>query len=100
MRALAGLPETAAMLRYKKKMMMWSFPGVGGSSSANGGSSTHGDDGVVGYSLMTFVLRNGLPALRQGAATYAAYVDNLVRRSWGLPRPLAAQVRAGRPCTR
>ncbi|EFJ47228.1 hypothetical protein VOLCADRAFT_105196 [Volvox carteri f. nagariensis] len=90
MRALSGRPETATTtLRYKKKMIMWTFPpddgdGDGDAAAANGG--------VVGYSLMTFVIRNGLPALRQGASNYAAYVDNLVRRSWGLPASQVAQV--------
>ncbi|GIL53591.1 hypothetical protein Vafri_9205 [Volvox africanus] len=102
MRALAGYSESAAILRYKKKMSMWSFPedsaaasadnGDGTAAAVNGGNSDVGNGGVVGYSLMTFVIRNGLPALRQGTTTYAAYVDNLVRRSWGLPKPLVTQV--------
>ncbi|GIM05298.1 hypothetical protein Vretimale_9759, partial [Volvox reticuliferus] len=105
MRALAGYPEPSAILRYKKKMIMWSFDeverrtaalaanGTCTAVAANGSSSSNGGNGgVVGYSLMTFVIRNGLPALRQGTTTYAAYVDNLVRRSWGLPKTLVTQV--------
>ncbi|GLI67104.1 hypothetical protein VaNZ11_011309 [Volvox africanus] len=94
MRALAGHPESAGVLRYKKKMLMWSFPeDSAATSAANGdGTAAAANGGVVGYSLMTFAIRNGLPALRQGTTTYAAYVDNLVRRSWGLPKPLVTQV--------
>ena len=108
MRALAGGPEAAATLRYKKKMLMWTWPSqqqqqqqqqqhnaasAPATAAAAADAAATAGDGVVGYSLMTFVLRNGLPALRQGAATYAAYVDNLTRRSWGLPAGLAGQVR-------
>ncbi|GFR51491.1 hypothetical protein Agub_g13853, partial [Astrephomene gubernaculifera] len=136
-RALSGWPQPASTLRYKKKMMLWSFPephapppppppppaaappssgqqqqqqqqvvpcngtsgagtttpssAAGGASSGSTSSTSSGSStsaaggGVVGYSLMTFVIRNGLGALRQGETTYAAYVDNLARRSWGLP---------------
>ncbi|KAG2437038.1 hypothetical protein HYH02_011301 [Chlamydomonas schloesseri] len=98
MRALAGGPEAAATLRYKKKMLMWTWPSAATApaaataATAAATAATADGGGVVGYSLMTFVLRNGLPALRQGAATYAAYVENLTRRSWGLPAGLAGQV--------
>ncbi|KAG2429799.1 hypothetical protein HXX76_010583 [Chlamydomonas incerta] len=94
MRALAGGPEAAATLRYKKKMLMWTWPQQPHPAAAATAAPADADGagGVVGYSLMTFVLRNGLPALRQGAATYGAYVDNLTRRSWGLPAGLAGQV--------
>ncbi|KXZ53709.1 hypothetical protein GPECTOR_6g626 [Gonium pectorale] len=91
MRALAGPAESSAALRYKKKMVMWSFPDAAPGSSPAPAPGTAGG-GVVGYSLMTFVIRNGLAALKQGGATYAAYVDNLVRRSWRLPAAQVAQV--------
>ncbi len=61
MRALAGEPEVSTTLRYKKKMMLWTFP----SPSAPPGAPAAQHPGVVGYSLMTFVIRNGLQALRQ-----------------------------------
>lgn len=61
MRALAGEPEVSTTLRYKKKMMLWTFP----SPPAPNGAPAAQHPGVVGYSLMTFVIRNGLQALRQ-----------------------------------
>eukprot|EP00798_Chlamydomonas_sp_ICE-L_P020786 gene20786-27612_t len=70
--ALSGVPDTGSTtLRYKKKMSMW--------------SRAEGDeDAVMGYCMMTFVIRNGLQALGFGVPTYMNYVDSLVR-SWGLP---------------
>jgi hypothetical protein len=137
--------------------MGWTWPsaaavgsasGAVAAAGAEGGGGEGGGEGVVGYSLMTFVLRNGLAALRQvrrakggrrggmaeevegsmearrsrrrgqlccpathveiaslllrpplqSGPTYAAYVDNLVHRSWKLPTAAAGQVgRAARP---
>ena len=80
----AGRPDeaaaAAASLRYKKKMMGWTWPAVQPQTHAAEPSAqpAHGaaaalvaedraeeEAGVIGYSLMTFVLRNGLAALRQ-----------------------------------
>jgi hypothetical protein len=67
--------------------------GGGGGASSNGGGAGDGDGGgVVGYCMMTFVIRNGLKALALGLPTYLAYVDSLAR-SWRLTRHQAAQVR-------
>lgn len=93
-RALAGEPDLGSSLRYKKKMMLWTMPppAPGAAAAASGAEAqppqqtpqqawiTGGEEagGVIGYCLMTFVIRNGLTALKTGATTYIAYVDNLV----------------------
>jgi hypothetical protein len=57
-------------LRYKKKMNLLSM-------------ATEGRSGHVAYCMMTFVIRNGLRALRLDAVLYMQYVRGLVQR-WGL----------------
>lgn len=45
--------------------------------------------------MMTFVIRNGLTALRSGGeASYLSYLATLARRSWQLPDGLVAKVGA------
>lgn len=61
-------------LRYKKKMLMW------------------GPDGV-GYCMMTFAIRNSLPALRTSEQAYLASLTSLARHTWALPEPLVAKAR-------
>lgn len=94
MRALAGAADVAASLRYKKKMMMWSLPAPAPSRAAQappaagadadmgvaGGAGGAAARGVMGYCMMTFVIRNGLKALSLGEGTYLGYVENLARR--------------------
>ena len=88
LRVLAGAPDFSQTLRYKKKMMMWTLPPLSsGLSSAPGPP-----EAVVGYCLMTFVIRNGLQALGLGQATYLNYVSSLTK-NWALPSQMEAQVR-------
>lgn len=83
-RALAGAPEVHHTLRYKKKMTMWSF----GSAAP---TEPLPADAVMGYCMMTFVIRNGIKALSLSSETYFSYVSSLVR-NWGLPKKDAAHV--------
>ncbi len=71
--ALAGCPAPIdKMLRYKKKMILW--------------GPMH-----VGYCMMTFIIRNGLGALKQGLPAYLQHVSSLTN-SWGLEAGEEAKV--------
>jgi hypothetical protein len=50
--------------------------------------------GGVGYCMMTFIIRNGLAALRTAPSAYLAFCDNQARKI-GLGPKHAAQVRGG-----
>lgn len=105
-RALVGAPDLGGVLRYKKKMMLWSVPakptGAAPAASAPAADAPMADaaaptaaaasEGGMGYCMMTFVIRNGLKALGLGLQTYLGYVSNL-SRSWRLAPKQAAQVR-------
>lgn len=75
MQALSGPggPQQT-VLRYKKKMLMWS-------------------DAEVGYCMMTFVIRNNLTALKLGEVSYLSALAGMARHSWGLPEALVEKVR-------
>lgn len=73
--ACSNVAEQRAVLRYKKKMNLYSAE-------------------VVGYCMMTFVIRNGLPSLRMGRPHYMQYLNNLARRSCKLPEALVDKVGA------
>ncbi|KAG1655683.1 hypothetical protein FOA52_003276 [Chlamydomonas sp. UWO 241] len=65
LRALAGAPELNRTLRYKKKMVLWSLPSSTLPSSTPLPSTPSSvDEGIVGYCMLTFVIRNGLEALK------------------------------------
>jgi hypothetical protein len=89
-RALLGGSSLGGALRYKKKMLMWRMPAAAGSQESPGRDEEPG----VGYCMMTFVIRNGLAALKLGLQTYMGYVDNLAR-NWGLSPAHAAHVGEG-----
>lgn len=74
MQVLSGSPDTTRhTLRYKRKMVLW------------------GVDQEVGYCMMTFVIRNGLKALKLGEGVYLGYVSSLARQ-WGLTHQQQSQV--------
>ncbi len=81
--------------------MLWTAPSPASASLTGGAAAAPQSDvrddpdraGVVGYCMMTFVIRNGLPALSLGLTTYLGYVASLTR-GWGLTRRQAGQVDA------
>lgn len=73
MQMLAGPGHQQTSLRYKKKILMWSDTGVG-------------------YCMMTFVIRNGLTALRLGDLSYLSALGAMAKHSWGLPQALVEKV--------
>jgi hypothetical protein len=75
MQALAGRVDSSAVLRYKKKMVMW------------------GPE-VMGYCCMTMMLRNGLAAAAQGEVVFCTFCETLARR-WGLDDSAVTQVSVG-----
>jgi len=91
LRALSGAPEPKLTLRYKKKMMLWTMPPPPAPQQQQQPPARDADLGVIGYCMMTFVIRNGLKALSLGRSTYHNYVTNLAR-TWGLPQDKQAQV--------
>lgn len=64
---------------------------MGRAAEAGGGVPPH-----VSYCMMTFIIRNGIKSLKQGASEYEGYVDALVRR-WGLPEEQRRRVQASTP---
>ncbi len=57
----AGAMELRAVIRYKKKFIMYT-------------------DRNVGYCMMTFVIRNGLGILRRNTQAYITYAQNMAKR--------------------
>ena len=64
------------VLRYKKKVLLWS-------------------DEEVGYCMMTFVIRNGLGTLGVSEGSYMSYVTHLVKESWKMEGHLVEKVSRG-----
>eukprot|EP00955_Chlamydomonas_euryale_P016126 172241-Chlamydomonas_euryale.AAC.1 len=72
-------------------MMLWTMPPPPAPQQQQQPPARDADLGVIGYCMMTFVIRNGLKALSLGRSTYHNYVTNLAR-TWGLPQDKQAQV--------
>jgi hypothetical protein len=68
-----GVDVGSNVLRYKKKMLLWS-------------------DKEVGYCMMTFVIRNGLGALKVSEGSYMEYVAHLVRDAWKMEEGIVQKV--------